>query len=424
MTLWDLVVTSSFNLVTWGVFTLLSGASLLVLVYASERGVRLRPWVLRRLRWISGRSDLDWLDWQPVLVAAVIAFAAVATYGILTGQYGCHPPGVSDQVGTVNSGLAFWAGHDPFYVPDCGGHIQVPYGLAAVLIDAIGSLGGLPGIYAVWGLIAVSIVPLTWKLAGANRRQVMLYVGQSVLFVPLISSQIDGATNAIVPVTVLLSIYLARRNDLLGTAVGGFLSTARFPNIFPVLGSAGPLRRRYLAFGVGAGVFAAATGVAYVVWGSSFLGPVFFNQFARQSFSLNLYGVFLLSNTLPRSLLIEGAQALLILALLFAAFIWARTPLMAAAIVLAGFALLTPFLSFNILIWLLPIALVGARARWWLWGVAFVGSLNYDLALNVWAWDDGVVWPSAVLDVILTGLLIALFVELWREARRAPAASA
>jgi hypothetical protein len=42
--------------------------------------------------------------------------------------------------------------------------------------------------------------------------------------------------------------------------------------------------------------------------------------------------------------------------------------------------------------------------------------LNYDLALNVWAWDDGVTWPSMVFDVVLTVLLLALFVDLWREA--------
>ncbi|HXY12480.1 MAG TPA: hypothetical protein VEJ85_03185, partial [Thermoplasmata archaeon] len=67
--------------------------------------------------------------------------------------------------------------------------------------------------------------------------------------------------------------------------------------------------------------------------------------------------------------------------------------------------------------WLLPVALLGMRAKWWLWGVALVGSFNYDLALNVWAWDDGVSWPSMVLDIVLSALLIVLFVELWRHER-------
>jgi hypothetical protein len=416
-----------FNAVTWGVFGALSALNLLVLLYATDRGARIRPWVLRQLRRVSGRTDLGWLDWQPILVAAAIAFAAVSAYGILSGEYGCHPPGVSDPISTLNVGKAFWAGQDPFNVPDCGGSLHVPYGLASVLINAIGSFGGLPGIYAVWGIVALAIVPLTWAVAGPDRRYVLLFVATSVLLVPLVSSQIDGATNAIVPTTVLLSVYLARRNEFLGAAVGGFLSTSRFPNLLPLLGMSGSFRRRYLSFVVSAAVFGGVTALTFAVYGREFLDLVFFQQLGRRSFSLNLYGVFLLSNTLPGGLAIEAVQAALVLALLVAVFFLIRSTIVAAATMLVGFALLTPFLSFNILIWLLPVALVGARARWWLWGVAFVGSLNYDLALNVWAWDDGVGWPSMIFDVVLTLLLLGLFVELWRTAlaaRRGTAAPA
>ncbi len=414
-----------FNAVTWGVFGALSALSLLILLYRTEWGVRtgFHAWVLRALRRVSGRSDLEWLDWRPILVAAAIAFAAVSAYGILSGQYGCHPPGVSDPIGALNSGQALWNGQNPFYVTDCGGHIEVPYGLASVLIDAVGSVGGLPGIYAVWGVVALALIPLTWAVAGADRRYVLLFVGTSVLLVPLVSSQIDGATNAIVPTTVLLSLYLARRSELLGSAVGGFLSTSRFPNLLPILGETGAFRRkRYLAFVTVAAVFGGATALTYAIWGHEFLDPVFLNQLGRRSFSLNLYGIFLLSNTLPGGLGIELFQGVLIVALLAAVFFLVRSPIVAASIMLVGFALLTPFLSFNILVWLLPVAIVGVRARWWLWGVAFVGSLNYDLALNVWAWDDGVSWPSMIFDVALTVVLLALFVDLWRgelAARRA-----
>jgi hypothetical protein len=413
--LWDLITAGWFNVVTWTVFAALSGLNLLVLLYATERGARFRPWVLRQLRRVSGRTDLNWLDWIPLLGAALIAFAAVSAYGILSGQYGCHPLGVSDPIGVLNSGKAFWAGGNPFYVADCGGNLQIPYGLAAVLIDAIGSLGGLAGIYAIWGLVAFSILPLTWAVAGPDRRLVVVFVGTSVLLVPLVASQIDGATNAIVPVTVLLSLYLARRSESLAAVVGGFLSTARFPNLFPVLGATGSNRlRRYSSFALAAAVFGGATALSYRVWGSDFLGPVFLNQVGRRSFSLNFYGVLLFANALPSSFAVEVTQAILTLALVLVVFWKVRSPVAAATIVLTGFALLTPFLSFNILIWLLPVALIGVRARWWLWSIAFVGSLNYDLALNVWAWDDGVTWPSAVLDVVLTILLLALFVELWR----------
>ena len=406
-----------FNAVTWGVFAALSALNLLILLYRTEWGSRLRPAILRALRRVSGREDLHWLDWQPLLVAAGIAFACVSAYGILSGQYGCHPPGVSDPIGVLNSGKAFWAGHDPFKVPDCGGSLEVPYGLAAVLLSAIGSFGDLTGIYVVWGAVALSLLPLTWLAAESDRQYVTLFVATSVLLVPLVSSQIDGATNAIVPVTVLLSLYLARRSELLGAVVGGFLSTARFPNLLPVLGETGAFpKRRYLSFAAALLAFGGVTGLSFAVWGNDFLSPVFLQQIGRRSFSLNVYGILLFQNWLPSGLGIEAVQVSLTVALVLAVFFVVRSPIVSASIVLVGFALLTPFLSFNILVWLLPVALVGARARWWLWSVAFVGSLNYDLALNVWAWDDGVTWPSMVFDVVLTVLLLALFVDLWREA--------
>ena len=409
-----------FNAVTWGVFAALSAVNLLVLLYRTPWGARLRPAVLRALHRLSGRDDLRWLDWQPLLVAAAIAFAGVSAYGILSGQYGCHPPGVSDPIGVLNSGKAFWAGLDPFKVSDCGGHLEIPYGFAAVLLSAIGSFGGLPGIYLVWGAVALSILPLAWLAGGDDRQYVTVFVATSVLLIPLVSSQIDGATNAIVPATVLLSLYLAGRSELLAAMVGGFLSTARFPNLLPVLGQTGSFpRRRYLSFAAGLLVFAAVTGVSYARWGDDFLGPVFLQQLGRRSFSLNFYGILLFQNWLPSSVVVEGVQVVATVALVIAVFFWVRSQVRAASIVLVGFTLLTPFLSFNILVWLLPVALAGARARWWLWSVAFVGSLNYDLALNVWAWDDGITWPSMVFDVVLTGLLLALFVDLWREERAA-----
>ncbi len=411
-----------YNWVTWGVFAGLAAVSFLVLWAEHPRGARWRGTVERTLRRLTGRADLDWLDWRPVLAVATVAFAAVIAYGLASGAYACTPGGVSDPIGELNSGRAFWAGTNPFTVADCGGTIVVPYGLAAVLLDALGSLGGLAGIYAVWGAFALSIVPLVWYAAGPDRRIVLLFVASSVLLVPLVSSQIDGTTNAIVPAVVLLSIVVARRDGVLGAALGGFLSTARFPNLFPVLGGTGAGRRRYAAFFGGAAAFAAGTALAYARWGHDFLGPVFLDQIGRRSFSLNLYGVPLLYHALPASLAIEAAEAVATLALVLAAFFGFRSSVVASAFVLTGVALLTPFLSFTILVWLLPVALVSARARLWLWGIGVVGSVNYDVALNVWAWDDGVGWPSAVLDVVLTVLLLALFVELWRSRSADPGA--
>jgi len=405
-----------YNAVTWAVLGALSALNLLVLLYRTDRGARLRPAVLGILRRLSGREDLRWLDWQPLLAAAGIAFACVSAYGFLSGQYGCRPGG-SDPVSMLNSGKAFWAGQDPFQVPACAHTSEIPYGLASVLLTALGSFGGIPGVYVVWGAVALAVIPLTWAVAGPDRRYVTVWVGTSALFVPIVCSQIDGATNAIVPATVLLSLYHARRSELLAAAVGGFLSTARFPNLLPILGETGSFpRRRYLSFVTAAAVFAGVTGLTFAIWGHEFLDPVFLQQLGRRSFSLNVYGILLLSNSLPGGIGVEAVQAALTVALLLAVFFGVRSPLLAASIVLVGFALLTPFLSYNFLIWLLPVALLGARAQWWLWGITLVGSLNYDLALNVWAWDDGVGWPSMVFDVVFTVLLLALFVDLWRRA--------
>ncbi len=414
-----------FNAVTWAVLGGLAAVNLAVLLASTEgdAGAWLRLRVRRILAALSGREDLDWLDWVPVTAAAGTAFAAVTAYGLLTGQYACHPVVVSDPLGVLASGRAFWAGTDPFEVANCGGFLDVPYGLSAVLISALGSLGGLPGIYLVWGAVALSLLPLTWAVGGSDRRGSLLFVGTSVLFVPLVSSQIDGATNAIVPVTVLLFLYLTPRSETLAAALGGFFATARFPALFPVLGAAGNARRRFTTFAVAATSFVGFTVLSYLVWGAEFTRPVLTDQLGPRWFSLNLYGALLLGNALPASTGLAAGQAAATVALVLAVFWKVRSPSLGAGIVLAGIALLTPYLSFNFLIWLLPVALLGSRARWWLWGISVVGSLNYTLALSVWAWDDGIGWPSAVLDVALTALLLLLFLDLWRQAVRGAPAS-
>lgn len=406
-----------YTAVTWVVLAAFAVVNLLALLAATDRGRGLRAWAVRQLARLSGRTDLDWLDWVPVSVGVGLLFAAVVAYGLASGAYACSP--ASDAWGMVASGQAFWGGHDPFVATICGGSHEVPYGLAAVLIDALASPGGVVGVYAAWGLIALSIVPLAWSVAGSDRRWVLVYLASSVLFLPLIATQIDGANNAIVPATVLLSLYLARRHERVAAVVGGFLSTAKFPNVFALLGATGGFRRsRATGFALVLGAFAGFSVLSFLVWGSAFTGPVFLDQLGRRSFSLNLYGVFLLAGALPANLVVEGLQSALTIVLVLVVFARGRSPLVGAALTLTGLALLTPFLSYDILVWLLPVALVGSRARWWLWAIAVVGSVNYDLAYLVWANADGVTWPSAVLDVVLTGLLLALFVELWRTPSR------
>src|SRR5271157_1274481 len=409
---------------TWGVFGFLTVVNLVVLLYRTRYGVRLRPAVQRLLHRLSGRSDLGWLDWRPLLVIGAVWFGGFSAYGILSGQYGCQSGILSDALGVMQSGRAFWAGGDPFSgVPYCGGTLGVPYGLAAVLLDALGSLGGLPGICLVWGAVVLSLLPLTWAVGGADRRYITVYVASSILFVPLATSEFGGATNAIVPMTLLLALYLAERREVLAVAMGGFLSTARFPSLFPVLAMNGAWpRRRLVGFVAAAGAFGAATALSYGVWGSGFLNSVFVGEIGRRSYSLNVYGILLFHNALPSSLAVEATQAVLTVALVIVVFLFVRSPVRAVAITIVGVALVTPFLSYNFLIWLLPCALAGARARWWLWGIATVGAVNFNLGLISWSSGQGIVGPAEGMDVVLTALLLGLFVELWRgelAARRA-----
>ena len=411
---------------TWGVFGFLTAINLVVLLTRTRFGQGLRSTVLGWLGRLSHRPDLRWLDWRLLAAPAALWFGGFSAYALLSGQYGCQPNGIlSDALGVMQSGRAFWSGGDPFSnVPYCGGTLTVPYGLAAVLIDAVGSLGGLPGICLVWGLVVLSVLPLTWAVGGSDRRYITVFVATSILYIPLATSEFGGATNAIVPMTLLLTLYLANRRAMLGSALGGFLSTARFPSLFPVLAMNGALpRRRVWGFLAAAGAFVGASALCYAVWGSGFLDSVFLGEIGRRSYSLNAYGILLFHNALPSSLPVEAVQSSLTLALVLAVFLYVRSPVRAVGITIVGVALVTPFLSFNFLIWLLPCALAGARARWWLWGIATVGAVDFNLAIITWANAQGMVGPAEGLDLVLTALLLALFVDLWREERAARRAS-
>jgi hypothetical protein len=389
---------------------------LVLLLARTEPGPVVPARLVRGLERLTGRPDLGWLRWWHITLVVAVGIAGVMVYDLATGLYGCPGPGqASDIIGFYAQGRALWTGGNPFNVPDCGTTILEPDGLAAVVINALGSLGGVAGVAFVWGAISVALVPLTWWVAGPDRRYLTLIVATSPLYFPLVSSQIDGASNALVPVAVLLTLLLATRGEVLATGVAGFLATQRFPTLFPVLAMSGSFRRRFLSAFALIAVFAAGTGISFLLWRGNFLGVVFFDEINRHSFSLNFWGVLLLANVFPAGDGLAIAQAVLTLVLVAVVFFTVRSPLRAAAITVTGVALLTQFLSFNILVWLLPVALVGARPRWWLWGIAVVGAVNYNYALGVAAWTQGVLWPSELLDVVLTLLLLGLFIDLWRS---------
>jgi len=399
--------------------SLLAHLNLLLLLSETDEGARLRASLRRLMRRLTGEPGLGRLRWWYLPLAATVGMVIVMSYDFATGLFSCVVPGSPTDIGGfLAQGQALWAGTNPFLVTSCGGTIHEPDGLASVLINAVGAPGGLVGIATVWSLVAIAVLPLVWVTAGPNRRFVTLVVATSPIYFPLVSSQIDGASNALVPVAVLLTLYLARRRELAATALGGFLASQRFPTLFPVLGLSGSLRRRWAAGLAAVGVFAAATGLSYVLWGSTFVNIVFVSQLGRRSFSLNFWGILLLQGWVPPGDALAIGQAVATVVLVAVVFFTVRSPLRAATITLVGVALLTQFLSFNILVWLLPVGLVGTRPRFWLWAIAVIGAFNYIYAWGMLAHLDGILWPAEVCDAVLTVLLLALFVDLWRA--RAP----
>lgn len=409
-------MTYQFEELSVVVTALFGVGGLLLLLARTPRGRKLRDGLVPGFHRLTGRQNLDWLEWWHIALVVGVLYAAVAAFDVTSGAYGC-PGGIheSDIIGYLDSGRALLSGGNPFSVPDCGGTIAEPYGIAAILISAAGSPGGIPGVAFVWGLVGVGLVPLTWAVAGPDRRYLTLFVATSPIYLPLIATQIDGASNALIPLTVFVGLLLMARREPLAAALGGFLSTGRFPTLFPLVASFGSTRRRYLGAAAALGMFGAVTAATYAVWRSEFIDVVFFSQINRRSFSLNFYGVLQYQNLLPSGPLVPAVQAVLTLAVMAIAFYRAGPSLRAAAVTVTGVAILTQYLSFNMLVSLLPVALVSARARWWFWGIGVVGAFNYDVAYSDWALIGGVYWPTDVLDVLLTVLLVGLLVDLWRS---------
>lgn len=393
------------------VFLVLVGAAGLVVLWWPTRRGAAPGWLDRRAHELRRYVG----DWRILALVAAVVYVGVTTYDLEAGLYGCaQAAGPSDALAYYASGREFLAGGNPFAVTNCGGTVAIPYGMSVVLVNAIGSLGGLPGVVLIWGAVAVATIPLTAWVAGDDRRYVVLVVATSLLFLPLAVSQIDGASNLLVPVVVLLALGLARRGGVVAGAVGGLLASGRFPSLFPTVGASGRFSRSYVSGCVAIGAFAAVTGATYLAYGRAFLDTVFTGEIGRRSFSLNLYGVLIQQGWLPSGDLVAAIQALLTVALVAVVFVRARTAVGGAAITLTGVVLLSQFLSFNILAWILPVALLGTRPRWWLWGVGALGTLNYTVGYSWAAVDLGIWWPYEVMDVALTLLLLGLFVDAWR----------
>jgi len=400
-----------------GSVAVIAVAGFLVLWYDAPGHAGWQDRVRRWARRLTGRGDLTWIDARLLTAAAAVAFASAAAATWALGGYGCTPGGgPSDLLTLVTSGHAFLSGGDPFSITACGhGGNPVPAGAASVLLDALGSLAGRAGVLTVWGAVSVAIIPLLWALGGADRARATVFVLASFLYLPIVAVQIDGASLALVPFSVLLVLYLARRGWVRASAVGGFLATGRFPALFPILGVSGLAgRRRASAFVAALGVFAAITLGTAAVYGSRFTGPVFWLQLQRSHFALNYWGVLQGAAGVTPSTTVTVVQAALTLGLVALVWARARTELGAVAVVLTGTILLTQYLSFTELVFLVPVALLGSRPRWWLWAIGLVASTNYLLALrSLEAWGRPFLLSYA-LDLVLTALVALLLVELLR----------
>jgi hypothetical protein len=405
-----------------GLIVLISAAGLLVLWYDSPRHAGWQARVRRWARRLTGRRDLAWVDGPFLTGVAAVAFALGALVLWSSGGYACTAAGPPDLTTLVASGRAFLGGGDPFTITACGrAGNPVPAGIASVLLDALGSIAGPVGVLLVWGSVSVAIIPLLWSLAGSQGGRATVFVLASFLYLPIVAIQIDGASLALVPVTVLLALYLARQGWVRAAAVGGFLATGRFPALFPVLGASGRAgSRRSVVFAVALGAFAAATLATFAVYGSRFSGPVFWAQLSRSHLALNCWGVLEGEGWLTPSSSVAIVQAILTVALVGACWAWARSALGGAAIVLTGTVLLAQFLSFTELVFLVPVALVGTRSRWWLWAIGVVASTNYLLAMRSLDWLGGPSRFSYALDLLLTALLLGLMIELVRAELRVP----
>jgi hypothetical protein len=410
----------------WQVFypLLVLGLSLAFLLCRWERTPWARRWAERVVHRFSSRGGLAWLELWHLVVAVGATLVVILLSNDLTGAYACAGTGINDPLGLTKSGLAFWSGGDPFFIHVCGLPDNIPYGMAGVLLDAVAAPAGLVAVYFVWVAVAISILPLVWDLAGEDRRYVTLLVASSALFVPEVGGQVDGASNMIVPVTVLLSLWLLRSHRWWAGVVGGFLSTARFPSLFPILGSPGRLGKdRWWVPALALGTFVGVTALTYLRWGMEFISPVFLDQVTRATGSENLLGVLIANGWYPGGYGPVAVQAAL--TLLLVEEVWRRkfSPLLASLVVLVGIELLTNFLSFSILDWLVPLALAGVFAQRALWVVSLVGTVNYDLAFNLLQSVYGLEWPGEVLDLATTVLLLVVFYHLWRRAVQEAAAS-
>jgi hypothetical protein len=241
------------------------------------------------------------------------------------------------------------------------------------------------------------------------------YLCSSILFVPIVTGQIDGASNAIVPLGLLLPLVVTSFGWVRAGALSGLISTARFPSLVPFAGAtAGASRNRLPALMISFAIFLGGILLTIPFWGNSFIDLGLIGQANRVSFSLNEFGVLFPTNWVSSGPLLTGVQAVALALALGYVYIVRWPPIRSATFLITVLALTTQFLSFNFLIWLVPIALLGGRPQRFLYAIGLVGGIDYSWALAIYGFGQGIWWPSEIFAALETGLLVGL---LWTIAR-------
>lgn len=392
-----------------------------VLAYRSRRLPSVKTGVDRLQQWVTGQRDWKWLKlWHILLPIAVLSVANIVWNGSTAH---CS----DDSFAIFASGQAALHGLDPFSVAFCGHSYAtpIPYGLAEVALDALGALAGsFVGIWVVWQLFALAVVPLVWKVAGDDRRYVTVLAACSVLYLPNIATNL-GVENTVVAVSVLCMLYAflsAPRRGVLFEGMAAFLSTARFPAVFPLLGSSASRgRRRASDLALVVVIFLGAVALSYALWGWNAIQVVYLGQFARtNSESLNLFALLIHEGWVQPSLAVAAVQGggLLLLVL----FVQWRgyAPLAACAVPLVGVMVLSQYLNFHFVAWLIPLVLLGTSVNWWLLAFASVAAVDESVLYWYLALDRGIYWPYELCGVLLFAILLGLLVTIVRaeEARR------
>lgn len=396
------------------------GLSLLVLLYRSSPPVRRS--LDRILGRLTGRPDWSWLRLEHLMLPLAVLAAANVVWQLSS------LPCSDDSYALLHSGAAALQGGDPFRVTVCSGSraVPIPYGTAQVAIDAAAAAGGsVAGVWVVWELFGLAVVPLVWKLAGDDRRYVSVLAATSVLYLPNIATNI-GVENAVVPVSVLLFLWTLRQPSRTARVLGGvaaFLSTARFPAVFALLGAASA-RRRVLDLLLVVGVFLAAVASSLAFWGPDAIQIVYLGEFQRASTeSLNAFAPLLVGVHWSATLLSAAVQGAVLLVLVAFVQIRGYSPGAAAATPLLGVMALSQYLTFHFVLWIIPVLLVGPRLRWWAFVYGVAMFLDESVAYGVWAVQQGLWWPYEATGVALTVLLLYGLVEIHRGEERARGAS-